>query len=122
MSTQTSTHKCVNLGCYTDIPVSEDYCFSCKSLQATQLTGESSTLSNAILYPKYFKSVKDLTDIDVYQICDLFEVNDPSGATQHAIKKLLLSGQRTGNKSKYLDLKEARDTLNRRLEMLDHHN
>lgn len=65
----------------------------------------------------YFKPVKHLTEIDVYRTCDLYQVNDPSGATQHAIKKLLLPGGR-GVKDQLKDLQEARDTIDRRIEML----
>jgi len=50
--------------------------------------------------------------IDIYRICQLFEVNDPSGAKQHAIKKILMAGKR-GAKSEYSDIQEAIDTLNR---------
>ena len=67
----------------------------------------------------YFKSVAGLTEIDVYRVCELFGVNDPSGATQHAIKKLLLPGQRGAGKDIIKDLKEAADTINRRIQMLE---
>lgn len=67
----------------------------------------------------YFKNVDKLCEVDVYRVCDLFGVNDPSGATQHAIKKLLLPGGRGGGKTVAQDIKEARDTLNRRLAMLE---
>lgn len=68
-------------------------------------------------YPKYYKNVTQLNVIDVYQVHQLFGIQDPSGAIQHASKKLLLSGARTGGKSTYDDIREARDTLNRWLEM-----
>ncbi|SUA63240.1 Uncharacterised protein [Oligella urethralis] len=68
-------------------------------------------------YSKYFRDVSELTYMDVYSVCQVFGISDPSGAIQHAIKKLLLSGVRTGNKSHYQDIEEARDTLNRWLEM-----
>lgn len=64
-------------------------------------------------YPQYFKSVKIHDYVDVYTIHKLFDIQDPSGCIQHASKKLLLSGVRTGKKSKYKDILEARDTLNR---------
>lgn len=64
-------------------------------------------------YPKYYKDVSGLNEIDVYQIHNLFDVQDASGCLQHASKKLLLSGVRTGGKSKYDDIREARDTLTR---------
>lgn len=68
-------------------------------------------------YPKYFKDVSDIASIDVYMTHELFGIDDPSGAIQHASKKLLLSGARTGGKSKFTDIKEARDTLSRWLEI-----
>lgn len=81
--------------------------------------GISSPTSLGVIssYPKYYRCVADLEMIDVYQVHKLFGVNDPSGAIQHASKKLLLSGMRTGNKSQFKDIKEARDTLSRWLEM-----
>lgn len=71
----------------------------------------------AALYPEYYKPVGLLTHIDVYMVHKLFVIDDPSGALQHASKKILLSGVRTGGKSKYDDIREARDALNRWLEM-----
>lgn len=68
-------------------------------------------------YPKYYKNVSHLEAVDVYQVHRLFNIQDPSGAIQHASKKLLLSGVRTGGKSQFDDIREARDTLNRWLEM-----
>ena len=68
-------------------------------------------------YPKYYKDVSQLTEVDVYQVHHIFDIQDPSGALQHASKKLLLSGVRTGGKSKHDDIREARDTLNRWLEI-----
>lgn len=75
------------------------------------------SISLADMYPAYHKSVKGLDSIDVYKVHQLFNIQDPSGAIQHASKKLLLSGVRTGGKTQYQDIKEARDTLNRWLDM-----
>lgn len=72
------------------------------------------------IYPKYYKSTQGLTELDVYAVHTLFGINDPSGAIHHASKKLLLSGSRTGGKSVYEDIREARDTLTRWLELYDH--
>lgn len=63
------------------------------------------------------KSVEHLMEVDVYAVHHLFGINDPFGAIQHASKKLLLSGVRTGGKSVYDDIREARDTLTRWLEL-----
>lgn len=68
-------------------------------------------------YPKYYKPVGDLTEVDVYAVHQLFSLNDVSGCIHHASKKLLLSGVRTGGKTKQQDIREARDTLNRWLEL-----
>lgn len=65
----------------------------------------------------YFRDVSRLSELDVYRVCDLF-CDDRSGATQHAVKKLLLPGQRGAGKDRMKDLQEAIDTLNRRLEMM----
>ncbi|UVN14431.1 hypothetical protein [Pseudomonas phage vB_PaeP_YL2] len=56
--------------------------------------------------------------LDVYRINMLFPLGDidHSGALDHARKKLMAPGQRSGGKSVWQDVKEARDTLNRWLE------
>jgi len=69
-----------------------------------------------IKYPHYFKIVSHLETVDVYRVLTLFKVNDP--CIQHAIKKLLCAGDR-GDKSMIKDITEARDSLNRHLEMLN---
>lgn len=68
-------------------------------------------------YPHYFKDVSDLKWLDVYQVCKLFPIKDDSGAISHARKKLLVCGGRGGGKNMLKDIKEARDTLNRYLEI-----
>ena len=76
-----------------------------------------SEISMSKMYPKYYKDVSDVLEVDVYHVHKIFNIQDPSGAIQHASKKLLLSGVRTGGKSFYDDIREARDTLNRWLEI-----
>lgn len=69
-------------------------------------------------YPKYHKPVPEgVTELDVYAVCQMFPVDDPSGAINHARKKLLVPGVRTGGKSLLDDVREARDTLTRWLEL-----
>jgi hypothetical protein len=62
---------------------------------------------------KYNRKCKSIT-IDVYDVLKAFEVVNP--ATQHAIKKLLANGKR-GYKDAIQDLKEARDSINRAIEL-----
>ncbi len=62
----------------------------------------------------YFKDVTHLKTIDVYRVLDLFNVTNP--CVQHAVKKLLCSGQR-GVKDTRQDVQEAITSLLRYLEM-----
>lgn len=52
--------------------------------------------------------------IDVYDVLTAFNVTNP--ATAHAIKKLLMPGNR-GHKSTEQDLKEALDSIDRAIEI-----
>ena len=70
---------------------------------------------NSAQYNKYFKNVGHLELIDVYRTLELFGVTDH--ALGHAAKKILLCGVRTGGKKAEQEITEARDTLNRWLEM-----
>ena len=64
----------------------------------------------------YFKDVSHLDTIDVYRVIQLWEVND--NAVAHALKKLLVAGKR-GAKDYRKDLTEAKESIERALEMLD---
>ena len=65
------------------------------------------------LESKYSKRVgKEI--IDVYDVLMAFNVTNP--ATQHAIKKLLMPGNR-GHKDKITDLKEAHQSIARAIEL-----
>lgn len=69
-------------------------------------------------YPKYYKLIPTgWRTVDTYAVNKLFPVDDPSGCILHARKKLLVPGTRTGGKSMRKDITEARDTLNRWLEL-----
>lgn len=63
----------------------------------------------------YYKDVSKLKSIDVYRVIELFNVTDP--CLQHAIKKLLVSGGRDGNKTKEQDIQDVIASCNRWLEM-----
>lgn len=62
----------------------------------------------------YFKDVSSLVGLDIYRILLLFEVVDP--CLQHAIKKLLVAGNR-GKKDISTDIAEAIASLTRWQEM-----
>lgn len=62
---------------------------------------------------KYVRTIQGV-DIDIYDVLKAWEVTCP--ATQHAIKKLLMPGQR-GHKSKANDLEEAHNAIQRAIEL-----
>lgn len=64
----------------------------------------------------YFKDVYHLDFIDVYRVLKLFDVTDP--AIAHAVKKLLVPGKRGAGKDLAKDLTEARDSIQRAVDML----
>ena len=113
--------KCKSIGCSNFVETNKDFCSECTQRDMFNDAEEDSTISMSEKYPKYYKAVGEQTEIDVYSVHKMFEINDPSGAIQHASKKLLLSGARTGGKSNYQDIKEARDTLTRWLQLNPNH-
>ena len=68
-------------------------------------------------YSHYQMPINDLTVADIYDICEHY-CHDNSGATQHAIKKLLRPGKR-GHKDELKDLREAVFSINRRIAILE---
>lgn len=110
---------CKSIGCSNLVSNYLDFCNECASdNKANDLgvnTETAQTLSEK--YPQYYKPVGELTEVDVYAVHHLFQLQDYSGALHHSSKKILLSGVRTGGKSAYKDIKEARDTLTRWLQL-----
>lgn len=114
----TTFFTCKSVDCNNTVLSGNDLCPVCiERYKKLSAIAPEPIKKNSELYPAYFKDVSHLTEVDVYQICSLFGIQDSSGAIHHAIKKLLLSGKRTGKKSLKDDIREARDTLNRFLEM-----
>ena len=128
-----TNHVCKAVGCFHQtVAPGADFCSTCGQIELGFHLGAVEKMASSLpklnlpieqpesmaqKYPKYYKPVGDLKEVDVYAVHMLFEVDDPSGAIQHASKKLLLSGSRTGGKSAFQDIREARDTLNRWLEL-----
>ena len=110
---------CRSLGCDNESSFENDFCGYC--LQEIEEIKPKEKLSLSEQYPNYYKNVEHIAELDVYAVHQLFNIQDPSGCIQHSSKKLLLSGVRTGGKSRYKDIKEARDTLSRWLQ-LNHDN
>ena len=111
--------KCKSIGCFEEAAENSDFCIACieQTAYATNCAAELEQGNMSARYPAYYKDVSDLTEVDVYAVHNLFQINDPSGCIHHASKKLLLSGARTGGKSQFKDIKEARDSLTRWLQL-----
>lgn len=75
--------------------------------------GERRTPANQSKYPHYFVEVPNVTHVDISWVLRAFSVPCCEG---HAIKKLMAAGKR-GAKDKLQDLKEARDSITRAIEM-----
>ena len=110
---------CKSVGCSTDVSQygSGDFCKTCTEEMSSLNGTPAQNPSMSELYPKYYKDFTGVDEADVYLVHDRFKIEDHSGCLHHASKKLLLSGVRTGGKSKFDDVREARDTLNRWLEI-----
>ena len=65
----------------------------------------------------YFKDVRHLDYIDIYELNKLFPIDDDTDCILHARKKLLVCGGRGGSKDMITDITDARDTLNRYLQI-----
>lgn len=65
--------------------------------------------------PHYYKDVSNFNEIDFYVIARLYNITDP--CIQHAVKKLLALGKRSGGKSLNKDIEEVIQTLQRKLEV-----
>jgi hypothetical protein len=65
----------------------------------------------------YFKDVSKFDEIDTYLLARIWGIEDENGALFHALKKMLDAGKRGGGKGKLKDISEARDSLNRYLEI-----
>ena len=113
-----TTALCKSIGCANVAEAGQDFCTECSQkalFNSEDLPETNQSLSEK--YPQYYKPVGELTEVDVYAVHHLFSLTDPSGCLHHSSKKILLSGVRTGGKSAYKDIKEARDTLTRWLQL-----
>lgn len=102
---------------------SEGLCFaSIKSfiteyLELPESLNRDSQTKTVKQYSAYKIDVSDLQEVDIYELHNRYKIDDPSGCIQHASKKLLLAGKRTGGKPKHKDIQEAIDTLKRWLQL-----
>jgi len=84
-----------------------DFCTHC-------LNKDGSDQHLSVRYPHQYRSVGDLTEVDVFAVNHLFKVQDASGCLQFSIGRLLMASTRP---STYADIREARDALTRWLQL-----
>ena len=117
-------YHCKAIGCSNPVTdPTQDFCQECRQTICDESDEKHKLHQPAVAAsslvdknPHHFRSVEHLTEVDPYAIHHLFNLNDPSGALQHASRKLLLSGGPEGYPD-YEDIREARDTLTRWLEL-----
>lgn len=122
------THSCKAIGCSVLVHTGTDFCSDCFVLNSSEPTQESFDFEdynddagrpnpcNKQLIRRR-KPIKDGTDMDVFAVHRLFEINDFSGCIQQASSKLLLSSDNSTCKPRVQDICDARDILNRWLEL-----
>lgn len=106
-------------GAVEDAKDEDGYCFikDLQKLLGDEYKAPENPMPAERKHSHYFKDVRHLDYIDIYQICKLFPVDDDSGAIVHARKKLLVAGGRGAGKDMIKDITEARDTLSRYLQI-----
>lgn len=117
-------YLCKAIGCNNQTDALHDFCPDCRQIQCSESDDRINiseisiaASSRADIRPHQFKSVEHLTEVDVFAVHHLFDINDPSGALQYASRKLLLSSSGSERRPNHEDIREARDTLTRWLEL-----
>jgi len=107
------------------IPKGTDFCSDCQATLSEESFQESFEFDAANdedsskQRVRQFKPIKGSQDMDVFAIHQLFEIQDFSGCIQQASTKLLLSSDNATCKPRVQDISDARDILNRWLELND---
>lgn len=70
----------------------------------------------ASFFPHYHKDCSEVGSLDVYMVMHLFGIVDDSGSLHHALKKLMVRGER-GVKPGHQDVQEAIFSLIRFMEI-----
>lgn len=119
------TQSCKAIGCSSPVHSDLDFCFYCQELMNSEPAQESFDFENDKTDPpfirseSYRKSSHSEVSMDVYAVHQMFEIHDFSGCIQQASTKLLLSSNNATCKPYVQDISDARDILNRWLELND---
>lgn len=99
-------HQCRAIGCPNLAVENEDFCTDCLEVVKADLDDlEVERIP--------------VNKLDPFLVNQLFDIQDPSGCIQHASRNLLLSNQ-DGGQHMLQRIKEARNALNRWLEINGH--
>lgn len=112
-----SPQKCLRIGCSRTAYFGHDFCPTCQFDLSHPEQASSGPPILSRKYPQQYRSVAGLNEIDSFGICHLFNIDDPSGCLQQAVRTLLTSGMRGNGNSAVDDIREARDTLDRWLQL-----
>ena len=97
---------CKAIGCCNQAEPNEDFCVTCKNKDIAESLSDK--------YPDHYRQVGDVTEVDVFAVNQMFNVQDSSGCLQHAVMKLLLA---SNSSNTYTDIRQARDALTRWLQL-----
>lgn len=101
---------CKSIGCVNTAEQGSDFCTSCLN------HSPSKSESNLATRQGNYHSLGDMTEIDAFGVAFLFGLEDPSGCLQHASRKILSHGSKSGP-ARVQAIREARDTLTRWLQL-----
>lgn len=117
----------MSIGCSVLVHTGTDFCADCTDLISSEPKQDAFNFEDdeddaetaTPQRTRQFKPINDVKNIDVFDIHQLFEIKDFSGCIQQASTKLLLSGDNSTCKPRVQDIADARDLLNRWLELND---
>jgi hypothetical protein len=108
-------NTCKSIGCGRPVEGESDFCTAC--IEGMNFSSEP-VVSDAPIAPDDQRDARKRTQAfpDVFEVHHMFAIQDPSGCIQHASTLLLTSGA-LGKRTAVHNITEARDTLNRWLEL-----
>jgi len=108
-------NQCKSITCDTTINDDQDFCIVCRESHSS--IAYTPPQSIGINYPGFYKDVSSYSELDVYAIHQMFNIQDSSGCIQSASKRLLMSAVNKDKQAAISNITKARDTLTRWLEL-----
>lgn len=99
---------CKSIGCGKEAHPGHDFCSTCLFNETDGRLGQPKPAAKP-----GFRDLGDMSEIDVFAVHHLFQINDPSGCLQLASRQILSSGPTPSPGH----IREARDALSRWLQL-----